>query len=43
LKDGGVIRPDHMRHQLRPMSPRTRDRLLPLAREVDLIALTWGR
>jgi dihydrodipicolinate synthase/N-acetylneuraminate lyase len=43
MKEGGVIRSDHVRHPLRPMSPRTRDRLLHLAREMDLIALTWGR
>ncbi len=40
---GGVIRSDHVRHPLRPMSERTRIRLLELARELDLIALNWGK
>ena len=41
--EGGVIASDHVRHPLRPMSPRTRDRLLSLARELDLMALSWGK
>lgn len=40
---GGVIGSDHVRHPLRPMSARTTDRLLSLARELDLIALKWGK
>ena len=40
---GGVIGSDHVRHPLKPMSPRTRDRLLSLSRELDLIALRWGK
>lgn len=40
---GGVIGSDHVRHPLRPMSARTRDRLLDLARELDLVALRWGK
>ena len=40
---GGVIRSDHVRHPLRPMSERTKDRLLGLARDLDLMALTWGK
>lgn len=43
FKEGGVIRSDHVRHPLKPMSARTRDRLLQLARELDLIALNWGK
>lgn len=42
MKEGGVIRSDHVRHPLRPMSARTRNRLLALARELDLVALNWG-
>lgn len=42
MQAGGVIRSDHVRHPLRPMSARTRDRLLHFARELDLIALRWG-
>jgi 2-keto-3-deoxy-L-arabinonate dehydratase len=40
---GGVIGSDHVRHPLRPMSARTRTRLLDLARDLDLIALRWGK
>lgn len=40
---GGVIRSDHVRHPLRPMSERTRTRLLSLARDLDIMALRWGK
>jgi len=40
---GGVIGSDHVRHPLRPMSDRTRTRLLQLAGELDPIALRWGK
>jgi 4-hydroxy-tetrahydrodipicolinate synthase len=43
LKEGGVIRSDHVRHPLRPMSSRTRARLLDLAHRLDVLALRWGR
>ncbi|ASP22088.1 L-2-keto-3-deoxyarabonate dehydratase [Antarctobacter heliothermus] len=43
MKEGGVIGSDHVRHPLKPMSARTRDRLLYLAGEMDLIALKWGK
>ena len=43
MKEGGVIRSDHVRHPLRPMSDRTRSRLFELARELDLVALRWGK
>lgn len=43
MKEGGVIGSDHVRHPLKPMSARTRDRLLDLAGEMDLIALKWGK
>ncbi|MAM62956.1 dihydrodipicolinate synthase family protein [Maritimibacter sp. UBA3975] len=43
MMEGGVIGSDHVRHPLKPMSPRTRDRLLSLSRELDLIALNWGK
>ncbi|QPM90849.1 dihydrodipicolinate synthase family protein [Pseudooceanicola algae] len=42
-KAGGVIKSDHVRHPLKPMSQRTTDRLLHLAEELDLIALRWGK
>jgi len=40
---GGVIGSDHVRHPLKPMSARTRERLLELARELDILALRWGK
>jgi 4-hydroxy-tetrahydrodipicolinate synthase len=42
-KEGGVIGSDHVRHPLRPMSDRTRERLLSLARDLDIAALHWGK
>ena len=43
MMEGGVIRSDHVRHPLKPMSSRTRSRLLDLARELDVLALSWGK
>lgn len=43
MMEGGVIRSDRVRHPLMPLSPRIRDRLMQLSREMDLIALRWGR
>jgi dihydrodipicolinate synthase/N-acetylneuraminate lyase len=43
FKEGGVIGSDHVRHPLKPMSERTKARLLQLAGELDLIALRWGK
>ena len=43
MKEGGVIRSDYVRHPLKQMSVRTTNRLLWLAREMDLIALKWGK
>ncbi|MGC4024596.1 MAG: dihydrodipicolinate synthase family protein [Mesorhizobium sp.] len=40
---GGVIRSDHVRHPLKPMSERTKSRLLDLARDLDVLALRWGK
>ncbi|WP_424990420.1 dihydrodipicolinate synthase family protein [Fluviibacterium sp. S390] len=40
---GGVIKSDHVRHPLKPMTDRTKERLLSLAAELDLIALNWGK
>ncbi|TWG97325.1 dihydrodipicolinate synthase/N-acetylneuraminate lyase [Mesorhizobium sp. J18] len=41
--EGGVIGSDFVRHPLKPMSQRTKDRLLHLARELDVLALGWGK
>jgi 4-hydroxy-tetrahydrodipicolinate synthase len=43
MKHGGVIRSDHVRHPLKPMSDRTTARLLELARDLDILALKWGK
>ncbi|SEQ38046.1 Dihydrodipicolinate synthase/N-acetylneuraminate lyase [Loktanella sp. DSM 29012] len=43
MKEGGVIGSDHVRHPLKPMTQRTRERLLQLATERDVIALRWGK
>lgn len=40
---GGVIGSDRVRHPLKPLSERTRSRLLHFAGELDLIALKWGK
>lgn len=41
--EGGVIGSDKVRHPLKPMSARTKARLLELARELDILALKWGK
>lgn len=43
LMEGGVIRSDAVRHPLEPLHPQTRDSLLELAREADVLALRWGK
>jgi 4-hydroxy-tetrahydrodipicolinate synthase len=43
FREGGVIRSDAVRHPLKPLSDRTKSRLLELARDLDVLALTWGR
>ncbi len=43
FKEGGVIRSDYVRHPLKPMTERTKTRLLQLARELDPISLRWGK
>ena len=41
-KEGGVIAGDRLRHPLQPLSVRIRERLISLARDLDIIALKWG-
>lgn len=43
MAEGGVIASDAVRHPLEPLHPATRAGLLELAREVDPLALTWGK
>lgn len=43
MKAGGVIKSDAVRHPLAPLHPKTREGLLELARELDPLALRWGK
>ncbi len=43
LKQGGVIRSDFCRHPIAPLAPDVRATLLGLVRELDPVALNWGR
>jgi len=43
MAEGGVIRSDAVRHPLEPLHPSTRAGLLELAKEVNPLALHWGR
>jgi len=43
MKEGGVIRSDAVRHPLTPLHPDTRAQLIELARQLDPLALRWGR
>ena len=40
---GGVIKSDAVRHPLEPLHPATVAGLLEMARELDLVALRWGK
>lgn len=40
---GGVIKSDAVRHPLQPLQPAIRAGLLDLARELDPVALRWGK
>lgn len=43
MKEGGVIKSDRVREPLEPLPQVSRDALLELARELDPVALRWGR
>jgi 4-hydroxy-tetrahydrodipicolinate synthase len=43
MHEGGVIRSDAVRHPLQPLHPATRAGLIELARDLDTLALRWGR
>lgn len=43
MMEGGVIQSDAVRHPLAPLAPETRAGLLELARELDVVALRWGK
>jgi 2-keto-3-deoxy-L-arabinonate dehydratase len=41
--EGGVIRSAFVRHPLAPLSTRTHQRLIQLASDLNIIALSWGK
>jgi 2-keto-3-deoxy-L-arabinonate dehydratase len=43
MAEGGVFQSDAVRHPLQPLDPPTRAGLLELAREVEPLALRWGK
>lgn len=43
MKEGGVIKSEAVRHPLTPLHPKTREGLIELARELDPLALRWGK
>ena len=43
MREGGVIKSDAVRHPLEALHPATRAGLLELTRELDPVALRWGR
>ena len=43
MQEGGVIKSDAVRHPLEALHPATREGLLELARDLDPLALRWGK
>ncbi|MGL4810405.1 MAG: dihydrodipicolinate synthase family protein, partial [Beijerinckiaceae bacterium] len=43
MKEGGIIRSDALRHPLPPLHPNARAQLIELGRDLDVMALRWGR
>ena len=43
LKEGGVIASDFCRHPIAPLNPEVKSSLLNMAKELNPIALTWGK
>lgn len=43
MMEGGVIKSDAVRHPLEALHPATRDGLLRLARQLEPLALAWGK
>ncbi|MDH3714466.1 MAG: dihydrodipicolinate synthase family protein [Gammaproteobacteria bacterium] len=43
MREGGVITSDAVRHPLEPLPPQTREELLRLAGDLDVLALRWGK
>ena len=43
MREGGVIRSEMVRHPLPPLHPTTRAGLVELARDLNALALRWGK
>jgi 4-hydroxy-tetrahydrodipicolinate synthase len=43
FKEGGIIASDHVRHPQTPLGAATKEGLLELARDLDILALRWGK
>ncbi|MGL4635467.1 MAG: dihydrodipicolinate synthase family protein [Beijerinckiaceae bacterium] len=43
MKAGGVIKSEALRHPLPPLNPHARTQLIELAKELDVVALRWGK
>ncbi|MGD9804644.1 MAG: dihydrodipicolinate synthase family protein [Hyphomicrobiaceae bacterium] len=43
MKEGGVIRSDHVRHPQTPLPTATRTELMELVKEANPLALRWGK
>jgi len=43
MMEGGVIKSDKVRHPLTPLPAPAREALMTMARDLDLIALRWGK
>jgi 2-keto-3-deoxy-L-arabinonate dehydratase len=43
MKAGGVIRSEALRHPLPPLNPQARAQLIELGRDLDVMALRWGK
>ncbi|MEI9402495.1 dihydrodipicolinate synthase family protein [Mesorhizobium argentiipisi] len=43
MMEGGVIKSDHVRHPLEQIHPATREGLLELTRDLNPVALSWGK
>jgi 2-keto-3-deoxy-L-arabinonate dehydratase len=43
MKAGGVIKSEALRHPLPPLNPQARAQLIELGRDLDVMALRWGK
>ena len=43
FKEGKVIKSDFCRHPIEPLNLNTRNELLRIAKNYDLVALNWGK